>query len=82
MTAPAGFGAAFRLMRPHQWVKNAFVAAPFFFSPYAVSLEKAWLAIGGVLTFCAVSSAVYIVNDWVDRKSDRAHPAKCSRPCR
>jgi 4-hydroxybenzoate polyprenyltransferase len=33
-----------------------------------------------VVSFCAVASAVYILNDYVDRDSDRRHPVKCKRP--
>ena len=32
------------------------------------------------LAFCAVSSAVYAVNDCADREADRAHPRKRHRP--
>jgi 4-hydroxybenzoate polyprenyltransferase len=34
----------------------------------------------GVLAFCALSSAVYILNDWMDREADRKHPDKQHRP--
>ncbi len=30
--------------------------------------------------FCAASSAVYLVNDVLDREADRRHPSKCNRP--
>ncbi|GAA4410440.1 decaprenyl-phosphate phosphoribosyltransferase [Advenella faeciporci] len=30
--------------------------------------------------FCAMASAVYILNDLVDVETDRAHPIKCKRP--
>lgn len=30
--------------------------------------------------FCAASSAVYLVNDVLDREADRSHPSKCNRP--
>lgn len=69
-----------KLLRPHQWVKNAFVAAPLFFTPAALSAESALAVLGGVLSFCAVSSAVYILNDYLDREADRQHPSKRKRP--
>ena len=33
-----------------------------------------------VAAFCAASSAVYLVNDVLDRAADRRHPTKCNRP--
>ncbi|WP_181706021.1 decaprenyl-phosphate phosphoribosyltransferase [Chthonobacter rhizosphaerae] len=69
-----------RLLRPHQWVKNAFVAAPLFFNPHVMSLEAVGLVALGILSFCFVASAVYVLNDLVDRESDRLHPKKRFRP--
>lgn len=90
MTAPArpttlpvtrsALPPAVALMRPHQWVKNAFVAAPLFFTPSAVSVNTALTVLLGLLCFCAFSSAVYILNDFLDREADRLHPDKCRRP--
>lgn len=68
------------LLRPHQWVKNAFVAAPLFFTPWAVSPAAVVATAGGIACFCAVSSAVYILNDYADREADRNHPSKHTRP--
>ncbi|HYE00241.1 MAG TPA: decaprenyl-phosphate phosphoribosyltransferase [Alphaproteobacteria bacterium] len=71
---------ALALLRPHQWVKNAFVAAPLFFTPGALSLGNILLIVAGVLSFCLIASAVYVLNDFVDRHADRMHPVKRSRP--
>lgn len=72
--------ALWRLARPRQWVKNGFVLAPLFFTPEAVTrLNLARIAIG-LVVFCLVASAVYVVNDWCDAEADRAHPAKGNRP--
>ncbi len=68
------------LMRPHQWVKNAFVAAPLFFTPSALNVDTATAVLLGMLCFCALSSAVYILNDAMDREADRLHPEKRRRP--
>lgn len=70
----------FKLLRPHQWVKNAFVAAPLFFTPEAVSRETAVQVLAGVVCFCVLSSGVYILNDYLDRDADRQHPVKRNRP--
>jgi 4-hydroxybenzoate polyprenyltransferase len=67
-------------MRPGQWVKNFFVLAPLIF---AESLrEPNLLARTGLAfaVFCALSSAVYLLNDLVDRERDRRHPLKRHRP--
>ncbi|MDX2101309.1 MAG: decaprenyl-phosphate phosphoribosyltransferase [Alphaproteobacteria bacterium] len=69
-----------RLLRPHQWVKNGFVAAPLFFTPEAVSSATMVTVALGIAAFCALSSAVYVLNDTADRESDRLHPEKCRRP--
>ena len=83
-TSPKPFAsslpAVIRLMRPHQWVKNAFVFAGLLFSqgwqdgPLALRVFYAFAA------FCCLSSMVYIINDWHDRASDALHPSKRNRP--
>lgn len=69
-----------KAMRPKQWAKNVFVLAALvfdakLFQPYY--LLKALLAFA---LFCAISSAVYLVNDLLDVEKDRQHPAKRNRP--
>lgn len=67
-------------VRPSQWVKNLVLALPFLFGG-ALSAARGWArAAEGFLLFCAVASAVYLINDLVDRDRDRAHPVKRSRP--
>jgi 4-hydroxybenzoate polyprenyltransferase len=72
--------AAVTLLRPEQWIKNLFVVAPLFFTPPALSLASAAAVAGGVLSFCLLASAIYIVNDYLDREADRNHPTKARRP--
>jgi len=70
----------FKLLRPHQWVKNFLVAVP------AVTTQS--LNQDGVLPsiliafvgFSLLSSSVYVMNDFVDRESDRSHVTKRFRP--
>jgi decaprenyl-phosphate phosphoribosyltransferase len=69
-----------RLLRPDQWVKNLFVAAPLFFTPPAMSVGNILLVMAGIACFCAFASSVYIVNDYMDREADREHPVKADRP--
>lgn len=75
--SPAGL---LRLARPRQWVKNAFVAAPLFFTPDALNARNIALVAAAVAVFCLLSSAIYAFNDWCDREADRLHPAKRTRP--
>lgn len=69
-----------KLIRPHHWIKSGFVAAPLFFTPSALSLANLWLVGLGVLCWSFVASAIYILNDWRDIATDRAHPTKKNRP--
>ena len=67
-------------MRPHQWVKNLFVFAALFFSGGATEAGKLIIACLTFVSFCAMASAVYFLNDIMDRERDRKHPTKCRRP--
>ncbi len=69
-----------RSLRPHQWPKNVFLFAALVFAhrlrdPFAV-LEAA----KGFAAFCMLASAVYLINDIMDREQDRLHPTKKNRP--
>tara|TARA_B100000700_G_scaffold320732_1_gene418561 strand:+ start:294 stop:1214 length:921 start_codon:yes stop_codon:yes gene_type:complete len=65
--------------RPKHWTKNLLVfAAPLFsFQPELLIWLKSLQAL---ISFCLLSSAVYIFNDVIDAKSDRLHPIKKYRP--
>lgn len=72
-----------RSMRPHQWVKNSFLFAGALFGYYAgASITGADLLYVSLafVCFCLLSGAVYLINDVVDRKRDRQHPVKRTRP--
>ncbi len=64
------------LMRPRQWVKNAFVLAPLLFSGEFHDLDSVVSALIAAGLFCIASSATYIVNDLHDIEHDRRHPRK------
>lgn len=69
-----------RSARPKQWIKNGFVfAALVFASRYTHPLAVAQ-SVGAFLIFSALSSGVYLLNDYVDREADRLHPLKRNRP--
>lgn len=72
--------AIISLIRPHQWVKNAFVFAPLFFGG---QLFNAWCwhqALAAFFAFSFIAGAVYCVNDLKDMEADKKHPKKCLRP--
>ena len=72
--------ALIRSLRPEQWLKNGFVLAPMVFSGL---LDDPGIWARGLLAvaaFCCASSAVYLINDVLDREADRSHPSKCNRP--
>lgn len=64
------------LMRPRQWIKNAFVFAPLLFSGAFLSQSAISNTFIAALIFCLASSATYIVNDLRDIEKDRLHPKK------
>jgi 4-hydroxybenzoate polyprenyltransferase len=72
--------ALVRTMRPRQWVKNIFVAAPLVFARHLGDPAYALRAAFAVLAFCALSSAVYAFNDVRDADADREHATKRARP--
>jgi decaprenyl-phosphate phosphoribosyltransferase len=67
-------------LRPHQWVKNLFVAAALVFSRNLDEPAYVVRTLLAVLAFCALSGAVYAFNDVRDVEADRAHPTKHNRP--
>lgn len=68
------------ILRPKQWTKNVLVFAALLFSVKAATPEMLWRSLAGFALFCVVSGCVYILNDYLDRAADAAHPEKCRRP--
>ncbi len=69
-----------RLIRPRQWVKSSFVAAPLFFNTPLWSAQTLAQVALGMAAFCLMASAVYVLNDLVDREADKKHAIKRLRP--
>ncbi|MDB5108612.1 MAG: Decaprenyl-phosphate phosphoribosyltransferase [Candidatus Binatus sp.] len=72
--------AILRLLRPHQWIKNGLVLAALVFSKRLFIAHDVILSAIALISFCAISSAGYILNDIADREVDRLNPEKCDRP--
>lgn len=65
-----------RLVRPSQWLKNAFVLGPWVFTGSFASVEKTVEVLVAFAVFCLASSANYVFNDLQDLEADRRHPTK------
>jgi 4-hydroxybenzoate polyprenyltransferase len=72
--------AAIKTGRPQEWIKNLFVFAGLLFSGKFNEPQAVLEATLAFLSFCAISSAGYYVNDLIDVELDRKHPKKRFRP--
>ena len=69
-----------QLMRPRQWIKNGIVLVGVVFAGRLAEIEYLSHALLAFVTFCLLSSAIYVFNDLVDIEKDRLHPEKRTRP--
>jgi 4-hydroxybenzoate polyprenyltransferase len=67
-------------LRPRQWAKNVLVFAGVIFGGQLFDNASLGSAAIAFIVFCLLSSAVYLVNDVIDRDADRHHPLKARRP--
>lgn len=67
-------------LRPEQWTKNLVVFAALLFGQQLLDPRAFGLSLVAFVIFCALSGAVYLFNDLVDRDADRRHPTKRFRP--
>ncbi len=75
-----GIGVLVRALRPQQWLKNLLMFVALLTS-LSFGRATAWLQSGlAFAAFCLVASGIYIVNDLLDLRADRAHPRKRQRP--
>lgn len=66
-----------RALRPHQWLKNVLVFMP---ALAAHAPGALWPAALAFVCFSLTASSVYLLNDLLDLRADRAHPRKRTRP--
>lgn len=70
----------FLALRPTQWLKNLVLFAALAFNGQLfnqILLEK---VVFGIISFCLLSSASYLINDLKDLPYDKKHPVKKYRP--
>ncbi len=72
--------AVVRSLRPRQWTKNLLVAAAPLAAGTLFDDPVWWQTLVAFVAFCALSGAVYVMNDVADLESDRVHPRKRLRP--
>lgn len=70
----------FGLLRIKHYLKNVLILLPFLCGKQLLNWELWKRVIPGFFAFCLLSSAVYIINDIIDREKDKNHPTKCNRP--
>ena len=80
MRRPATYRAYLELLRPGQWIKNAFVLVGLLFGHAYADPGLLAAALGATAAFCLASGAVYAFNDARDAPQDRDHPDKHGRP--
>ena len=51
------------LLRPYQWVKNAFCFLPLFFDRHILDMEYLFLCIIAFVGYCFAASGIYCFND-------------------
>ncbi|HEY2349943.1 MAG TPA: UbiA prenyltransferase family protein [Puia sp.] len=69
-----------QLLRPRDWAKNLFLIVPSFFAGQFFVRFHFFHLMEGIVSFCFIASAIYIINDYRDIEDDRKHPVKCHRP--
>ena len=72
--------AIIRVLRPHQWSKNLLLLLPIITSHKWWDADSYLAVFTGIVAFCLAASSTYVLNDWTDRETDRAHPDKQHRP--
>ena len=67
-------------LRPDQWIKNLIVFAGLIFGQRLQEPTLIVTSFVAFAVFCALSSAMYLVNDVIDQAEDQRHPTKSRRP--
>lgn len=68
------------ILRPSQWLKNLILFFPPFLGGELLGAGVITRGVAPAVSFCLASSSTYILNDIIDRESDRSHPRKSRRP--
>jgi decaprenyl-phosphate phosphoribosyltransferase len=72
-----------KLARPDHWIKNVFVLPGYVLATVwsQKPISETWLQfLLGAVSVCLISSANYVLNEFLDARLDRFHPIKKNRP--
>jgi 4-hydroxybenzoate polyprenyltransferase len=72
--------ALIKLLRPHQWLKSGFVFVGLLFGHGWTNPVLVRDVVFAAVAFSLAASAIYVMNDLIDRERDREHPEKRRRP--
>lgn len=70
----------FLSFRPKHWIKNFFVFIPLVFAGLLFSPIHFVKVVFAFLLFSLLASAIYLINDVLDKEKDKQHPEKSKRP--
>ena len=68
------------LFRIKHWANNTFIFFPLIFAGLLYDVTRLTDCLITFVSFCLISSGVYILNDCMDISVDRLHPRKSRRP--
>lgn len=68
-----------KTLKINHYIKNIIVIIPLFFSMNYANMHLFLKSLVMILSFCFISSAVYVLNDLIDIEKDKKHPIKCNR---
>ena len=80
----AGFHDYLLIARPDNWFKNAFILPGIIvgYTTFHLNLSKNLLVtcLFVLISACLITSANYVLNEWLDADYDKYHPSKKQRP--
>jgi 4-hydroxybenzoate polyprenyltransferase/phosphoserine phosphatase len=72
--------AAWRAIRPYQWLKNLLLFVPLIAAHRIGEIDLIATALVAFFSFSFCASSAYVANDLLDLRADRYHPRKRLRP--